>query len=183
MPCMYAGSKRRQTPTTIVTGLQRRVARWHIFKPKIPILVNFGGYCNGSCWFDFMAIWSTVGSFGIFYGHLVYFMSIWYILWSFGTFCGNLVNFPKKNLATLLQRAKCLRQSQACWRSRRRLADQVLTSCWAGALSCGWERRRWGRSCCCPHASQCTTCRLKKCNLHYHWAKLYHRTGLPPPLQ
>jgi hypothetical protein len=27
-----------------------RVARWHIFKPKIPILVNFGGSCNGTCW-------------------------------------------------------------------------------------------------------------------------------------
>jgi hypothetical protein len=27
-----------------------RVARWFVFKPKIPIWVNFGGSCNGSCW-------------------------------------------------------------------------------------------------------------------------------------
>jgi hypothetical protein len=26
-----------------------RVARWHIFRPKIPIWVNFGGYSNGRC--------------------------------------------------------------------------------------------------------------------------------------
>jgi hypothetical protein len=24
-------------------------ARWYIFKPKIPILVKFGGPCNGRC--------------------------------------------------------------------------------------------------------------------------------------
>jgi hypothetical protein len=49
-----------------------RVARWHIFKTKIPNRVNFGGSCNGSCWY--------------FYGHLVYFTSIWHILWPFGNF-------------------------------------------------------------------------------------------------
>jgi hypothetical protein len=27
--------------------LQRRVARWFVFKPKIEIWVNFGGSCNG----------------------------------------------------------------------------------------------------------------------------------------
>jgi hypothetical protein len=26
-----------------------RVARWYIFKPKIPIWVNFGESCNGRC--------------------------------------------------------------------------------------------------------------------------------------
>jgi hypothetical protein len=43
-----------------------RVARWFVFKPKIPIWVNFGGPENGKYW-----------SFGIFYGHSVYFMAIW----------------------------------------------------------------------------------------------------------
>jgi hypothetical protein len=33
-----------------------------------------------------MVIWYILWSFGIFYGHLVYFMVIWYILWSFGIF-------------------------------------------------------------------------------------------------
>jgi hypothetical protein len=28
-----------------------RVARWFVFKPKIPIWVNFGGPCNGKCWY------------------------------------------------------------------------------------------------------------------------------------
>jgi hypothetical protein len=30
-----------------------RVARWHIFNP---IWVNFGGSCNGRCWYNFIAI-------------------------------------------------------------------------------------------------------------------------------
>jgi hypothetical protein len=48
------------------------VARWYIFKPKIPIWVNFGASCNGRCWY--------------FYGYLVYFTAKWYILRPFGTF-------------------------------------------------------------------------------------------------
>jgi hypothetical protein len=28
-----------------------RVARWFVFKPKIPIRVNFGGPLNGKCWY------------------------------------------------------------------------------------------------------------------------------------
>jgi hypothetical protein len=28
-----------------------RVARWFVFKPKIPIWVNFGGPLNGKCWY------------------------------------------------------------------------------------------------------------------------------------
>jgi hypothetical protein len=74
-----------------------RVARWHIFKPKIPICVNFGGW-NGRC-----------------FVYLVYFVSIWYILCPFGIFCVHLVYFEvicyifpvlvcctNKNLATLV---------------------------------------------------------------------------------
>jgi hypothetical protein len=48
-----------------------RVARWHVFKPKIPIGVNLAGSWNGKCW---RILWS----FGIFYVHLVlYFMAVW----------------------------------------------------------------------------------------------------------
>jgi hypothetical protein len=32
----------------------------------------------------FMAIWSTLRAFGIFYDHLVYFVLIWYIFSGFG---------------------------------------------------------------------------------------------------
>jgi hypothetical protein len=76
-----------------------RVARWYIFKPKIPIWVNFGGSCNGRClhiiWpFGIPILWPfgipILWPFGIFYGHLVYFMAIWSILWSFGLFYGHL---------------------------------------------------------------------------------------------
>jgi hypothetical protein len=52
-----------------------RVGRWHIFKPKIPIWVNFEGSCT-------------------FYGHVAYSMVIWY---SFPV----LVSCTKKNLAAL----------------------------------------------------------------------------------
>jgi hypothetical protein len=55
-------------------GLEARVARRHIFKPKIPIWENFGGPCNGRCWY---ILWT----FGLFYGHLIHFMAILYILW------------------------------------------------------------------------------------------------------
>jgi hypothetical protein len=58
-----------------------RVARWHIFKTKIQIWVNFG-----RCWY--------LCPFGLFYGYLAYFVAIWYtyfvaiwhILWLFGIF-------------------------------------------------------------------------------------------------
>jgi hypothetical protein len=52
-----------------------RVARWFIFKPKIPILEGLG-------------IENV-----IFYDHFEYFMAIWYNLWQFGIVCGHLVHF------------------------------------------------------------------------------------------
>jgi hypothetical protein len=61
-----------------------RVARWYIFKPKIPIWVNIGGPWNGKCWY---ILWL----YGILDSHLEYLTDIWYILWPFGTFCNNLV--------------------------------------------------------------------------------------------
>jgi hypothetical protein len=70
-----------------------RIARWYIFKPKIPILVNFGGSFNGRCLYISC--------------HLVYFVTIWYILWPFGIFSPSWYIFPvlvyctKKNPATL----------------------------------------------------------------------------------
>jgi hypothetical protein len=48
------------------TRLLVRAARWHIFKPKIPIWINFGGF--------------AMEDVGIFNGHLVYFTATWYIL-------------------------------------------------------------------------------------------------------
>jgi hypothetical protein len=54
-----------------------------MFKTKIPVWVNFGGPCNGRCW---------------------------YILWTFGIFFSILACCTKKYLATLL-RATYLRLS------------------------------------------------------------------------
>jgi hypothetical protein len=34
----------------MIVVVQNRVARWQIFKTKIPILVNFGGPWNGNGW-------------------------------------------------------------------------------------------------------------------------------------
>jgi hypothetical protein len=55
------------------------VARWHIFKPKKSIWVNFGG--------------SATEDVGIFYDHFVYFVAIWYIIWLFGTYI-----FPRSGM-------------------------------------------------------------------------------------
>jgi hypothetical protein len=69
-------------------------ARWFVFKPKIPIWVNFGGSCNVS----------------IFYVRLVYFTAIGNTLWPLGKFCGHLVYSlvccTTKNLATLFDPVK-----------------------------------------------------------------------------
>jgi hypothetical protein len=51
------------------------VARWQIFKPEIPIWVNFGVSDDGRCWYIFMAILFILRQFGIvcgFCGHFVY---------------------------------------------------------------------------------------------------------------
>jgi hypothetical protein len=80
------------TNTYLITVLQpwannqwprSRVARWNIFKTKIPNWVNFGGSYNGTCWY----ILRSVDLFCSYLVHwMVYFMVIWCILWSFGTF-------------------------------------------------------------------------------------------------
>jgi hypothetical protein len=59
--------------------LWTRVARWYIFKPKIPNWVNFKGSCDGKFWY-------FKWPFGRFYSYLIYFEANWYILWSFGIF-------------------------------------------------------------------------------------------------
>jgi hypothetical protein len=71
-----------------------RVARWFVFKPKIPIWVNFGGPQIGKCLY---IKWPL----GVFFGDLGYFMTICYVLYSFGTFFPVWVSCTKKNLATL----------------------------------------------------------------------------------
>jgi hypothetical protein len=57
------------------------VARWFVFKPKIPIRLETVD----------IFLWPV----GIFYAHLGYFMTVWYILCSFGSFFP--VSAPKKS--------------------------------------------------------------------------------------
>jgi hypothetical protein len=62
------GSEKSARQTS--SWIQSRVARWFIFKQKIPIWVNFGGPLNGTC---FYILWSFefLRPFGIIYGRLV----------------------------------------------------------------------------------------------------------------
>jgi hypothetical protein len=70
---------------------QSRVARWFVFKPKIPSWVNVWEPWIGKCWYQF-------------YDHLEHFTDTWDILWPFGTMFFHLVHFlhfwnhaPKKS--------------------------------------------------------------------------------------
>jgi hypothetical protein len=62
------------------SNVKRRVARWNIFKPKIPIWVYF---------LEGLGIENILWPFGIF--DIQYLIAIWYILWSFGIFVPVLV--------------------------------------------------------------------------------------------
>jgi hypothetical protein len=68
-----------------------RVARWFVFKPKIP---NFGGSCYGKSWY---ILWP----FDLFYGHWKYFKAIWYILWYIFPSFGILDHGKSGNPATM----------------------------------------------------------------------------------
>jgi hypothetical protein len=67
------------TPKKHFFAEERRVARWHIFKPKIPIWVNFWRVLKWKRLEYFMAIRPIVGLFGIFCSHVLH-------LWSFERF-------------------------------------------------------------------------------------------------
>jgi hypothetical protein len=83
-----------------------RVARWFVFKPKIPIWVNFWGPSNEKCLY---ILWSV----GIFYGHLVKFMAVCYSLWSLCIFFPFWYVWTNKNLATLVDAAKVFSQNES----------------------------------------------------------------------
>jgi hypothetical protein len=75
-----------------LSALKSRVARWFVFKPKIPIWVNFGGPYIGKLENGDIFYGHEEYLMEIFYNHLVHFFRFWY-------------HVPtKKNLATLLKR-------------------------------------------------------------------------------
>jgi hypothetical protein len=63
--------------------LNTRVARWHIFKPKISIWEILEGL--------------AMEDVATFYGHLVYFTAIWYSLWPFDIFSPFWYFVPRKS--------------------------------------------------------------------------------------
>jgi hypothetical protein len=66
------------------------VTCWYILQPFGKFIWLFSIFMT--IWYTYSsAIWSILCSFGIFYGHVVYFMAIWYILWPFGILNGHLV--------------------------------------------------------------------------------------------
>jgi hypothetical protein len=69
------------------------VARWYIFKPKIPFWVNFSGACNGNVGLLYGSL-VYFGPFDTFYAHLVYF------------WCLGIYSCTKKNLVTLDNKIK-----------------------------------------------------------------------------
>jgi hypothetical protein len=77
-------------------SIPTRVARCFIFKPKIPIWVNFGGPWNGKGWY---ILWP----FGIYCGHLVHLkpignlLAIWCIFSHFGILCRDKSGNPDSN--------------------------------------------------------------------------------------
>jgi hypothetical protein len=68
------------------------VARWYIFKPKIPVWAIWGLQWKRLVYFT--AISSILRIFGIIYSHLVYLLFIWYTFPHFG-------NYYREKLATL----------------------------------------------------------------------------------
>jgi hypothetical protein len=63
-------------------------------------VLNQSGLPSGILGYQKLKFWSmqlfeclVMETFGIFYGHLVYFMATWYVLWSFGIFYDHLVYF------------------------------------------------------------------------------------------
>jgi hypothetical protein len=65
-------------------SVDTRVARWHIFKPKIPLWVNFGVSCNERRWNILLPFGLFISHFvyfvAIFYGYLLNFFTFWYIV-------------------------------------------------------------------------------------------------------
>jgi hypothetical protein len=78
-----------------IDGAPNRVARWFLFKPKIPIWVDFGGPWIEKCWY-------ILQEFGIFYDHSVHFEFIWYIFSGFGIMYQEKSGIPGTNAESLI---------------------------------------------------------------------------------
>jgi hypothetical protein len=66
----------------ILLRLPTRVARWYMFKPKIPVWVNFVVPWNENSWY-------------ILWPFEICVMAVWYILWQFGNLVAIWYIFPR----------------------------------------------------------------------------------------
>jgi hypothetical protein len=112
------GWNRDEKPKLLRARVESRVARWFVFKPKIPIWVNFGRSCYIKSWYIF---WP----FCLFYGRWKYSMSIWCILWLFGIFSPFLVFCTKKNLVTLASTRLSLSCVWIFWFSKKKFGRRL----------------------------------------------------------
>jgi hypothetical protein len=92
--CCGRSSVATESLFQVFRSVSTRVARWYIFKSKIPIWVNIGRSFHGRCC---NILWHLVyfNAIFVFYDHLVCFVVIRYIF-------PILVCCTKKNLATLV---------------------------------------------------------------------------------
>jgi hypothetical protein len=82
--------------TALIFKLRAMVARWFLFKSKIPIWVNFGGPYIGICWY---ISWPFAIFTAIWYMCVIW----WLIVWEFGIFSVNLYVVPRKNIWDILR--------------------------------------------------------------------------------
>jgi hypothetical protein len=101
----------------------------------MPIWINFVGSCDGRCRY---ILWT----FGLFYGHLVYFVAIWYNVWLFGKFW-YVVPIKSGNPAL---RPLSLCAGVVCWQKNETFVRQqkkIARMCLAGDLVMGAMRYFW----------------------------------------
>jgi hypothetical protein len=91
-----------------------RVARWFIFKPKIPILVKYGGPWNCKLLLYFMTIRNILRPIGIIYGLLVYIV------------CGHLVCLDQEKSGNPGVRVFCLQTEMS--KPSKSVRDRIRTS-------------------------------------------------------
>jgi hypothetical protein len=83
-PCFTQGNKYTYISNNLFNIFCARVARWFVFKQKLPIWANFGGALDWKMLIYFIYVCNTSWTFGKFYDHLEHLVLIWYIFSGFG---------------------------------------------------------------------------------------------------
>jgi hypothetical protein len=105
-----------------------RVARWHIFEPKILIWVNFGGLAMSDVGIN---LWP----FGLFYCHLVFVVAVWYNSGFWGISVPFWYVIPRKIWQPWRQRHCRMQSAPKSWQPKLSNSDNQAPSTvtlWAG---------------------------------------------------